>query len=166
MPAGLMFFLVILIISRVLPSAWFDMVDAILGSNDALQGFQYYMEEGMQEQGRMSFDVICDFIWIYVLLSCANNNQLTSKEYLIVYAALARMMFSFLPSLGLSARIYYFLDYLFFAGIITAIPKIANKELKLLTIVSLIYVFVKHFLVFYSSAYFAEHWLHYHSIFQ
>ncbi len=80
-----------------------------------------------------------------------------------MYMALIQIAFSFLPSVGLSGRFYYYINYGFFAGMMVLLEKEKKEAFRLIIILSLIVVFGKQFLTFSRTPYFAEHWLHYHA---
>jgi hypothetical protein len=146
--------------SIVMPSAWGDVVGYALGGLDTFEEYSDYLAAG-SKMSDISILIIFSFFWSYMLLLHTNRPRYSKNEYLVMYIALAQIVFSLLPELGMAARIYYYLNYAFFAGILVLVDKEKNQTLRWLVILSILFVYGKRFITFYNTPYFAEHWLIY-----
>ncbi len=150
----------ILVVSVLMPSAWGDIVGYAIGGLDTFEEYSDYFDEG-SKMSKISILIVFSFFWSYMLMTYVNKPGFTKNEYLVMFIGLAQIAFSLLPEIGLAARIYYYLNYAFFAGMIVLIDKEKNTALKWGMILSLVFVYGRRFMVFYNSPYFAEHWMIY-----
>ncbi len=160
--AGVALFSVIFLFFLLSPSSWTGFVEQLIMSTDTFSEYEVYLEEDSKER-MISVLTVFSFFWVYELFVHSRESGLSKNEYLLMYMALIQIAFSFLPSVGLSGRFYYYINYGFFAGMMVLLEKEKKEAFRLIIILSLIVVFGKQFLTFSRTPYFAEHWLHYHA---
>ena len=160
--AGVIIFAAIFLLFLIIPSVWTNFVESLIIGSDTFNEYEFYLDADNGER-QLSMLLPFTFLWVYELFVYSKKANYSKNDYLMMNMALIQIIFSFLPSVGLSNRFYYYLNYVFFAGMMVLLDKVENETAKRITIISLILVFGKQFLTFYRTTYFAEHWLYYHT---
>ena len=142
------------------------LVEGIFMNIGTLETYQYYFEESTQT-GTKGLVLIVLFYWIYWLARYSSNKGYDDKEYLVLYYALIRIAFELLPAVGLSSRIFYYMDIYFFAGMMCVLNKMPAKDMhKYGIIISLLYIFAfDGYRLYMHSESFILHWAKYNLIF-
>lgn len=153
----------VLIVSIVVPSAWFNMVESVIGGMDTFAEYEESLEWGGRTR-TFGLLLLFLFFWAYVLFTHTRKTIYNKNNYLVFYIGLIQIVFSLLPEVGLAGRIYFYLNYAFFAGMIVILDNEKDSFMRLAVIATLIYHYGKSFMVFYHSPFFAEHWMHYYPI--
>ena len=167
LPVVLGIFAGITIFFMISPSSWFDLVETVITGSDAFEQYEYYLEnqDAVQFKG---VTLLIVFYWVYLLAKITNQSKLEGKEYLMMYLALIRIAFDLLPAVGLSTRFFYFIDIYFFAGMMTVLNRLPQKDYvnKAAVIATLLLMFwFTGFRVYARSEFFLLHWATYNPIF-
>lgn len=164
-PKVLTLFIVFTIVFSLFPSAWINLVENFIMSVDSLEGYSYYFnDDAIQTKG---ITLLITFYWVYMLASKTNLPEMDGKEYLMMYYALIRIAFDLLPAVGMSTRIFYYMDIYFFAGMMCLLNRYPKKDVNIILIaLSLLVMFwYTGFRVYAASDFYREHWATYNFIF-
>lgn len=166
LPAVMGIFVAITLVAIVSPSSWIGLVEGIFMNIETFETYQYYFEESTQT-GTKGLVLIVLFYWIYWLARYSSNKGYDDKEYLVLYYALIRIAFELLPAVGLSSRIFYYMDIYYFAGMMCVLNRMQKHDIyKYGIIITLLYIFAfDGFRLYTHSEKFLLHWINYNFIF-
>ena len=154
------------IVSVVIPSAWSSIVENFLSVNYTLDGYMNYIDKN---EAHYSLNLKIPFFvfWGYSIVKSASLTIIEKKQdYIVLKFAFITIILHLLPALGLSGRLYYFLDYAFFSGMMLVLYKIKDKTERSLILISLLFIFGREFFLFWSTPYFHDYWMVYHPFWQ
>ena len=161
---GVLILLLVAIFSVLTPETWSNIIVSFLNESDYLGAYSHYLDE---HAAHFDLSLLIPFIvfWGAILLNTSRINNLDGKDYLFINLALAVILFKLLPGIGMSDRLFFYMDYLMFTGILISIDKIKSSPLNLIVIGSLLLIYGRWFIMFSNTQHFIEHWLIYNPIF-
>lgn len=162
---GCMF--IITVLSMIFPSTWINTIDTVLNSFDTFGDYARQLEElDLSNNESKGITLLIEFLWGFFLAKAVCKPDFTKEEYLALYFAIFRVLFDLLPGFGLSVRVYYYVDYIFLAGIMVALNKEQNQVLKAGVLLGLfLIIFFVKFLNFAGSDFYQDRWNFYNLIF-
>ena len=164
---GMIVCVLIAFLSILMPSTWVSIVDNILSGVSELEDYALHYIDSTQNNDTKGISLIFQFYWVYLLLRLLRDGSLDTTEYIILKFALIRIVFDLLPAIGMSVRVFYYLDYAFFAGMMVVLSHMSNKDSnKWALIVSLLIMyFYFGFMTFSKDPFWIASWAKYHYIF-
>lgn len=159
-------FVILAFIMMIFPSSWISFVENLVTSVDEFSGYEYYLEDQDTVQVK-GVSLIVLFYWVYLLARQTNSKTLSGAEYFVLYVALFRIAFDILPAVGLSTRMFYYLDIYFFAGMMCVMNQLPKNSVHIygiaLTLLLMFWFFGFH--AYSKTPFFREHWAFYNFVF-
>ena len=167
---GLLSMGLLAIFSAIAPKSWSMIVSTILSESSYLDTYSHYVDES---DAHYDLTLLVPFIifWGYVLLSMLQQKGLNERDSFFLNVAFLTIVFRLLPGLGLSDRLFFYMDYCLFAGMLIAIDKYKIPKGKIISdnvliiIISLVFVYGRWFLEYSRTPHFVQAWSTYTPIF-
>ena len=160
-------FVVLYLFSWIMPSSWTNIVEGIVQNFDTIKEYEYYLEYNQVADASRGLSLIIFFYWIYLLALHSKKNNYENGEYFVIKLALFRIVFDILPAVGLSSRIFYFIDVYFFAGLLCVFNRLPKNDPNRWGIVVslLLMIWYMGFHQYVRTPFYLEHWASYNYIF-
>lgn len=167
--AGVLVLLLVAAFSAVAPGSWGEIISTFLSGSDYLDAYSHYLDENA---AHFDLTLLVPFIifWGGVLFYSTSKGGQDDKNYFFLNFAIFTIAFRLLPGIGMSDRLFFYMDYCMFAGLLIACDKFKPQKgeyfsFGTIVIISILFVYGRWFLEFSRTPHFIQHWMQYNPIF-
>lgn len=147
-------------ISALMPGSWVSAIDLLFTEVDSFAKYEEYMENTAIGYDQGTSFILALFL-LFVIVKTSQLRTLTSGENVLIKLSFLWFFVRFFPSMGLTDRFFFYVDYLLFAASTIVVAKYPDKATKQLFIGGLFLYFLFYFWIFTGTERFALRWLIY-----